>query len=102
MKIELTKKKNTELLLNLLKFTYLFLSNKCLLSTCMFMCWLAYVLNGVNKLGLLGHLDCFNLMAIVNNAAINIHVHILFEHLLLFLFSMYPGVEMLDHIVILC
>ena len=42
-----------------------------------------------------GHLGCFQVLAIVNRAAVNIGVHIFFE----FWFSLdiCPGVRMLDH-----
>lgn len=47
-----------------------------------------------------GHLVCFRFLAIMNNAATNIHVQIFVcRHMILFLLGIYLGVEMLGHLV---
>ena len=48
-----------------------------------------------------GHLDCFHILAIINNTAMNIGAHIPFQLMFLFSSDKYPEVELLDHMVAL-
>ena len=47
------------------------------------------------------HLDCFCVLAVVNNAMMNIGMHVSFQITLCFSFEKYPEVGLLDCIVIL-
>ena len=48
-----------------------------------------------------GHSGCFHTLAIVNNAAVNIGVHVSFQNSV-FISTRNSGVEFLDHMTILC
>ena len=48
-----------------------------------------------------GHSGCFHTLAIVNNDAVNIGVHVSFQNSV-FISTRNSGVEFLDHMTILC
>ena len=48
-----------------------------------------------------GHLCCFPILAIVNNSAVNIEVHIYFRISVFVSSDKYPEVEKLNHMIVL-
>ena len=48
-----------------------------------------------------GHSGCFHTFAIINNAAVNIGVHVFFQNGV-FISTGNSGVELMDHMAILC
>ena len=48
-----------------------------------------------------GHSHGFHILEIINNAAMNIGVHVYFQISVFFLLNIYPGVEFLGHVVVL-
>ena len=48
-----------------------------------------------------GHLGCFSVLATVNNAVVNVWLHISFELVFLSSLDKYPEPELLDHRVVI-
>ena len=47
------------------------------------------------------YLSCFHVLAIIDHAAINTEVHVSFQAGIFVFSDIYPGVELLGHIVVL-
>ena len=61
--------------------------------------WLYHLLSIHSSIDV--HLGYFQLLAVMNNAAVNIHVQVLLKHLFSILLGVYLRVELLGHKVIL-
>lgn len=49
-----------------------------------------------------GHLGYFYLLAVVNSAVVNMDVEVSVQFFAFSILGIYPNVELLDHLVILC
>ena len=47
------------------------------------------------------HLGCFHIFTIINSAAMNIGLHVSFQISVFVFLDIYPGVELLGHMVVL-
>ena len=47
------------------------------------------------------HLGCFHVLAIISRASVNIWVHVAFSIVFPFSLGIYPGVKLLDYMVVL-
>ena len=48
-----------------------------------------------------GRLGCFHILAVLNNATVNIGVHVSFQITVFFFLDIYLGVELLGYVVVL-
>ena len=63
------------------------------------MCVCVCVSHILNQSSVDRHLGCFHVLAIVNSAAMNTEVHVSFQISVFVFLDIYPGVELLDHMV---
>ena len=78
---------------------FLLLSNTPL---CMCVCVCIYIPHiFLIHLSIDGHLDCFHILAITSNVAMNIGVHISFQTNVFIFWDKYPEVQLLGHTVVL-
>ena len=68
---------------------------------CVFVCVCVYNILFIHSSSVDGHLGRFYILAIINNAAMNIVVHVSFQNSVFVFLDIYPGVEFLGHIVVL-
>ena len=74
----------------------------CVCCVCVCMCVYPHLLYPHHLYSFVdGCSGCFHMLAILNNSALNIEKHACFELVLLFSLYVYPGVQLLDHIVVL-
>ena len=68
---------------------------------CMHMCIYMHICHVFINSSIDGYLNCFCILAFVNNAAINTEVYISFQIEVFVFLNIYPGVGFLDHMVVL-
>ena len=67
---------------------------------CVCVCVCVYIAHIIYHSSIDGHLGCFYILAITNNAAMNIKVHVSLQNKCFYSFlDRYPGVEFLDQVI---
>ena len=75
----------------------------CVYSLCVYICVHTNTCTGssFSIFLLMDTWNCFRILALVTNAAVNIGCMCLFQDVFLFSSAIYPGMESLDHMVVL-